>query len=142
MSTSNIERVCFDLNVLIDVAARWQSYPDSAQVFETIVFDPQYEGRWPACAFTTYYYVLAKLITAPRAREFIAHISDSIDMIPFDGDAASLALRLNMNDLEDACIAASAFLGECDLIITRNEKDFSRSPVKAITPTALLSQVA
>jgi predicted nucleic acid-binding protein len=45
---------------------------------------------------------------------------------------------LKISDFEDAIIAAIAMREKTDYIITRNTKDFSKSPVPAITPDTFL----
>ncbi|MFI0348039.1 MAG: hypothetical protein ACH346_04615 [Chthoniobacterales bacterium] len=49
-----------------------------------------------------------------------------------------LALALNFSDLEDAmqCITAACFLAE--VIVTRNLRDYKKSPIKAMSPAEVL----
>lgn len=49
------------------------------------------------------------------------------------------ALTLGLTDLEDAMQASAAIRFGAQMIVTRNLKDFTRSPVKAITPAQLTS---
>jgi len=49
------------------------------------------------------------------------------------------AAELGFNDFEDAVIAAIAVREQSAYIITRDTKDFSKSPVPAITPDAFLA---
>jgi len=44
-----------------------------------------------------------------------------------------------MPDFEDAIIAATALREKADYIITRNAKDYSKSPVPAVTPDEFLA---
>jgi len=43
-----------------------------------------------------------------------------------------------MSDFEDAIIAATALRENAEYIITRNIKDFTQSPIPAITPSDFL----
>jgi hypothetical protein len=47
-------------------------------------------------------------------------------------------VRLAFSDFEDAVTAAAASRAECDYIVTRNAKDFRNSPVRCLTPEAML----
>jgi hypothetical protein len=51
------------------------------------------------------------------------------------------ALELDFTDLEDAVCAAAAEAAGCDLVVTRNRKDFGSSPVTAVDPMTALALV-
>jgi hypothetical protein len=131
--------VLFDLNVLIDVACRWRSFPDSLTLYQQITTRPTDQGALPGCGYTTLYYVMNQMISEARTRAVLVHFCTQLTLIPFTLDVATTAQRLAMADLEDACIAASAFAGGCDVIATRNVGDFTASPIAAKTPTELLA---
>jgi hypothetical protein len=61
-------RVLFDLNVLIDVACRWQSFPDSLTLYQHITASPTDQGALPACGYTTLYYVMNQILNLPMAK--------------------------------------------------------------------------
>jgi PIN domain-containing protein len=132
-------RVLFDLNVLIDVACRWQSFPDSLTLYQHMTASPTDQGAFAGCGYTTLYYIMNQIISEERTRAVLVHFCTQLTMIPFTLDVATTAQRLQMADLEDACIAASAFAGGCDVIASRNVGDFTASPIAAKTPTALLA---
>jgi hypothetical protein len=132
-------RVLFDLNVLIDVACRWQRFPDSLTLYQHITASPTDQGAFAGCGYTTLYYVMNQIINEERTRAVLAHFCTQLTLIPFTLDIATTAQRLQMSDLEDACIAASAFAGGCDVIASRNVDDFTASPIAAKTPTELLA---
>ena len=132
-------RVLFDLNVLIDVACRWQSFPDSLTLYQHITASPTDEGAFAGCGYTTLYYIMNQMISEARTRAVLVHFCTQLTLIPLTLDIATTAQRLQMTDLEDACIAASAFAGGCDVIATRNVGDFTASPIAAKTPTELLT---
>jgi hypothetical protein len=132
-------RVLFDLNVLIDVACRWQRFPDSLTLYQHITTSPTDQGAFAGCGYTTLYYVMNQIISEARTRAVLVHFCTQLTLIPFTLDVATTAQRLQMADLEDACIAASAFAGGCDVIASRNVGDFTASPIAAKTPTELLA---
>jgi hypothetical protein len=132
-------KVLFDLNVLIDVACRWQSFPDSLTLYQHITASPTDQGAFAGCGYTTLYYIMNQIISEERTRAVLVHFCTQLTMIPFTFDVATTAQRLQMADLEDACIAASAFVGGCDVIASRNVGDFTASPIAAKTPTELLA---
>lgn len=58
-----------------------------------------------------------------------------------DAEAVRYAASLPMPDFEDAMQAAAARACGARHIVTRNVKDFERSPVPAITPQEALLQL-
>jgi predicted nucleic acid-binding protein len=46
------------------------------------------------------------------------------------------ALALSFTDFEDAVIVAAARAANCDRIVTRDPREFRKSPVKALTTEA------
>ena len=59
---------------------------------------------------------------------------------PVDTKASDIleAIRMNFSDFEDAVVAATAARENADYIITRNTKDFIKSPVPSISPADFL----
>lgn len=133
-------RVLFDLNVLIDVACRWQRFPDSLTLYQHVLASPVDQGALAGCGYTTLYYVIRQALSEARTRAVLAQFCAELTVIPFTRELAATAQRLQMADLEDACVAASALAGGCDVIASRDVGDFVASPIAAHTPTALLAQ--
>ena len=52
------------------------------------------------------------------------------------------ALAAQWNDFEDACIGSVARRIKATYVVTRNKKDFVRSPIPAVTPTEFLDLIA
>ncbi len=55
-----------------------------------------------------------------------------------DGVVVQEALQLALADFEDAVTAAAGRLAGCEYIVTRDPKGFRGSPVRALTPEALI----
>ncbi len=132
-------RILFDLNVLIDVAGRWQAFPLSLDLYNRVVASPKDEGVFAACGYTTLYYVIHQMLSEERTRAILAQFRQRLILLPFNPRIAAAAHLLQMPDLEDACIAATAYEGRCDVIATRNVADFTTSPIPARTPEGILA---
>ena len=50
------------------------------------------------------------------------------------------AVLSDIPDYEDALLAANANRNRADCIVTRNVKDFAKSPIKAVTPAQFLKE--
>jgi predicted nucleic acid-binding protein len=69
-----------------------------------------------------------------NARPFLRGLMQIVDVAPVGKNEGRRALDLPMTDLEDALQVAAAESWGADLIITRNLRDYRRSPIKAISP--------
>jgi hypothetical protein len=63
-----------------------------------------------------------------------------VDVAAVGKNETRRALDLPMTDLEDALQVAAAESWGADLIITRNLRDYRRSPIKAISPDDFLKK--
>lgn len=135
-------KILLDLNVLIDVACRWEDFPASYELYKAIVSSADHEGCFPACGYTTLYYVINQIVSEPRTREVLDEFRKRLTLLPFTEKTVSAAHLLQMSDLEDACVAATALGGRCNLIATRDTADYAASPIPAMTPDEILADLA
>ncbi|HUE95677.1 MAG TPA: hypothetical protein VMN39_03410, partial [Longimicrobiaceae bacterium] len=71
------------------------------------------------------------------ALEAIDWLLGELAVVPEGREVFLRARSLGMGDFEDAVVAAAAEESGCDQIVTRNVRDFVRSPVLAISPGEL-----
>lgn len=84
-------------------------------------------------------YILAKKMGASATKENIAKLIKIINVLPFEGDIIDLALISNITDFEDAIQNLIAERYNCDVIITRNIKDYKRSTITVLTAEQFLN---
>lgn len=133
--------VLIDLNVLLDVIQRREPhYADSAAVLSRIAAG-ELEGAVAGHAMTTIYYVVAKFSGRHAAEEAIDWILGSMEVVAESRDVLLRARSLDMDDFEDAVVAAAAERAHADRIVTRKLDDFEHAPVPAVTPRELLIEL-
>ena len=130
-----------DTDVLIDVALDRRPHSEAAvRLLERL-------ERGPRSAFfawhsaSNFYYLVAPTRGGAEARAFIADLIQFMAIAPTDTDALRYAASLPMKDFEDAMQVAAARACGATHIVTRNVKDFERSPIPAITPEAALREL-
>ena len=130
-----------DTNVLVDVAL--DRHPNSVAAVELVshlVNDP---GRafvaWQTIA--TFHYLVSQALGNARARELVVFITSFAAVVPTGTESIRYALSLPMGDFEDAMQVAAAQAGGVGHIITRNIRDFTQSPIPAITPEEALREL-
>ncbi|MDR3161780.1 MAG: PIN domain-containing protein, partial [Spirochaetaceae bacterium] len=75
---------------------------------------------------------------AQKSKEAIIGLTTLIGLCDTTVSDIHAALILPLNDFEDAVIAAIAKREKADYIVTRNEADFTGSPVPAVSPANFL----
>ena len=130
-----------DSDILIDAALDREPYAASSSALLVQV----QQGRERACmawhTISNFHYVVARERNALYARRLIADFLEFLEVAPTSAADARYALGLPMADFEDALQAAAARACGARSIVTRNVRDFARSPVPAVTPGDALARI-
>lgn len=131
-------RALLDLNVLLDVIQkRAPHYAASAAVVEAVI-EKRIDGLLAAHAVTTIDYIVGCHRNRAAARRAVDWLLQHFDIAAVDRHILLRARTLDWNDFEDAVVAAAAKHCDCNVIVTRNVRDFPDSPVTVLTPEELL----
>src|SRR5712671_3664730 len=128
-------RILLDTDVILDVALNRESFLRSSQ--DVLRWAEGQPGQ-AAVAWHTLSNV-AYLTVSPR--EFIRQLLEFVEVSPVSTKDARHAVRLPMGDLEDALQAAAALAFEANFIVTRNVRDYRKSPIPAISPSDFVSKL-
>lgn len=127
-------RVCFDTNVVIDILAKSEWVAASAAAYDVANLN-RFDACLPAASVPDIAYILQRRgLSAKRVREKLPNLLEMFDILDVTASDCQQAIASDMNDLEDAIIAASAQRNGVDLIITRDEQGFKNAPVASMTP--------
>ena len=134
-------RVLFDSNVIIDaISSRPQSNEASKQLF-LLASSRDIEGYLVSKQITDIHYCLRKYVSSEDKRcEFISFLLEAFQIIPLEKADLQKALTLRMKDYEDAVLVAASSRSSIDFIVTNDQKDFSSSRVKILTPQEALGK--
>jgi len=127
-----------DTDVLIDVALDRSPHADASVELLRLL-----ESR-PRSAFVAWhslsnlYYLVRPKRGGAEVRGFIDDLTRFVLVAPTDTDALRYALNMRIPDFEDAMQIAAAESCGAEVIVTRNEKHFQRSPIPARTPAEML----
>ncbi len=130
-----------DTDVLLDVALDREPHADAAAE----ILDRLERGRESAFiawhSVSNFYYLVAPSRGGPGARGFILDLIRFVAVAETDTSAVRYAAELPMRDFEDALQVAAARACGARHIVTRNVKDFDRSPIPALTPAEALHEL-
>ena len=126
-------KMLLDCDVLLDVyLAREPHVSASSQLMD---WAEEHPGR---CCIAWHTASNLDFILKGGARAQIEGLLDYVDVPATGGKALRDALQYQMNDFEDAMQVAAATVAGAQLIVTRNTRDFRKSPIKAMSPAEIL----
>lgn len=133
-----MKRILFDVNVILDVLLDRSPHATASAAVWAAVETGVAEGLLAAHALTTIHYLIRKEAGAAKAKGIIFATLKVFGVAAVDGAVIQEALHVSGSDFEDAVTAASARLARCDYIVTRDPKGFRGSPVRSLTPEAVV----
>lgn len=125
-------KVLVDTNVVLDVLLDRKPFSRSAIVLFGLIERSVVEGCLCATTVTTIHYLLRQSLTENEARAAVGRLLSVFEIAPVNRPVIERALRIKMNDFEDAILAVSGELVGASVVITRNAKDFKHAPIKAV----------
>ena len=137
-----MKRILFDVNVVLDVLLDRQPYAEPSAAVWAAVETGISKGMLAAHAVTTIHYLVRKEMGNTKAKRTISAILRVFEVAAVDGAVVEEALQLPFSDFEDAVTAAAARLAGCECIVTRDPKGFRESPVRSLTPEAVMPLLA
>lgn len=132
--------ILVDTNVFVDVALNREPFVEDSRRF----LNELSQSRRRAFVSTHSLVDLQRIIKSeyPQGRsvQYVLDVIETVDVVEMNRSSIRYAASLNMPDFEDAVQAAAAMVCGARQIVTRNLKDFKRSPVPALTPGEILAE--
>jgi predicted nucleic acid-binding protein len=133
-----MKRILFDTNVVLDVLLDLKPHAEASAALWARVETRISEGMLAAHAITTIHYLVRKERCNIKARRIGSAILRVFRVAAVDGAVIQEALQLPFSEFEDAVTAVAARVAGCECIVTRDPKGFRGSPVRALTPEAVI----
>ncbi len=134
--------VLIDLNVWLDVFQERLPYYHASALTLSKSLEGFFVAIVPAHALTTLHYLISKKSGTSKANEVIDIMLMNFTVAPISQKTFQRARELSAADFEDSVVMASAEEMNCHYIITRNRKDFLKSPIQTLSPNEFLIQLA
>lgn len=127
-------KVCFDSNVVIDIATKSEWFLNSYTAYDVAALR-KFDAYISASSMSDIVYVLHRRgLTNTEAVNTVPLLLEAFDVFDVSRSDCEQAYCSPMTDYEDALLAFAAKRNGVDLIITRNTRDFKDSPVNALDP--------
>lgn len=129
-------RLLIDINIVLDVVFQRPGEPASSTLIATCGSQHQAWLAWHSVA--TLAYLIERERSRPIAREIVTGLLSWARVATTGHEDAVRALHLQMSDFEDALQISAALACGADYIVTRNGRDFAKSPLPALSPEDFL----
>ena len=126
-------KVLVDTDVVLDVLLDRDPFAEGSRQLWAAIERGAAHGFLAAHTLTTVHYLVRQSKGTRVARDVVSLLLQVFGVATVDEGVLNRAVQLGFTDFEDAVSSAAAEGAGCDLIATRNTKDFKRSPVVAVT---------
>lgn len=134
-------KVLFDTNVLLDVFLKRDPFFEASTQLLALAEQGKIEGWMCATTVTTIHYLLVKSIGRKKAVIHLRQLLKILHVSRVTGVVLEGALESDFTDFEDAVLYHSALQEGLDIVLTRNQKDFSKSSLPVYSPSEFLKAV-
>lgn len=136
-------KVYVDTNILIDLVCSREEFLADAQYLFSCGYAGKIQLVISALSFVNTVYIGRKYhFSIEDVKESLTRIASFIEIAGLTGDVVTWALSCDWTDCEDATQYQSALSSNCDCIVTRNKKDYSKSTLPVYSVDELRNKVS
>lgn len=133
--------ILLDTDVLIDLALDRDPHAGPAAELLDLLERRQRRAFVAWHTLSNFYYLVSPIRGKREARDFLVDLTRFVTVAPSDTEGLRFAAALPMEDFEDAMQVAAARACGASFIVTRNTRDYRRSPVPALTPAGAAAEL-
>ncbi|MDC3132681.1 PIN domain-containing protein [Flavobacteriaceae bacterium] len=135
------KRVFIDTNVMLDFLGERKPFYESIAKIATLGEQKILTLVVSPISFATVNYFLSKFEDSKTAKEKLRKFNVLSEICSIDKHTIEKGLNSSFKDFEDALQYFSATESKCELIISRNGKDFKKSLIPVMTPFEFLKSL-
>lgn len=134
-------KILVDTNILLDVLIqRRPFFQDSARVW-SLIHDGLFEGYVSAISVNNLYYIVRKLRDKETAEVFVDDLLRDFEVASLTKNILRQARTVAGKDYEDSIQYFSAIQEGCEILLTRNKKDFPSTGLQLLSPSEFLKSL-
>ena len=135
------KRIFIDTNVMLDFLGERNPFYESIAKIATLAEKKKLTIVVSPISFATVNYFLSKFENSTIAREKLRKFKIISEICSLGEQTIEKGLNSSFKDFEDALQYFSATESECDIILTRNGKDFKKSLLPFMTPDEFIKSL-
>lgn len=134
-------RLFIDTNVMLDLLSERMPFYNPIAKIATLADKGQLTLVVSALSFATSNYFLAKFENAEKAKDKLRKFKIISEISTVDESIIEKGLSSNFSDFEDSLQYFCAIQSECNILITRNGKDYKNSQIPIMTADEFLKSI-
>lgn len=132
-------KAILDTNIVLDVLLERRPFVEPAAKMFGLAEHNQFNGMLCATTVTTVHYLLSQAFPREEARQVLSKLLSLFDVAAVNRHVIERALDSGIRDFEDAVLSEAGQLAGAECIITRNARDFRKSPLRILDPAEFLA---
>ena len=133
-----MQKIFLDTNIVLDFLGEREGFYEPAAKILTLADQKKIEIYTSPTSISNTYYLLSRFENTKIALEKIRKFKVLCSISMMDDEVIEKAINSNFKDFEDAMQYFSALASNCDLIVTRNEKDFKNALIPVLNGESYL----
>lgn len=135
-------RILVDTNVILDLLAKRAPFHQESEQIFSLADLGGVELLVSSLSIVNAHYILNEMIKSKDARSVIARFKVLVKVFELNDKIVELALNdEQFQDFEDGIQYYTAVESQCELIVTRNLKDFRCSAIPVMSPKEYLAKL-
>ena len=134
-------RLFWDTNVMLDFLGERDPFYISAAKIASLADKREIRIVASALSYATISYFLTKFEGIEKTKDKLRKFKVISEICELDEIIIEKGLNSDFSDFEDSLQYYSALRTECNIIITRNGKDFKKSQIPVMTPDEYLNGI-
>jgi predicted nucleic acid-binding protein len=134
-------RIFVDTNIMLDLLGERVPYYDSIAKIATLADKGSVTLIVSALSYATVYYLLSKYESNEATKEKLRKFKVISEISALDEMTIEKGLNSDFSDFEDSLQYYSAIKSESNIILSRNQKDFSRSEIPVMSADEYLVSI-
>jgi predicted nucleic acid-binding protein len=136
-----IDRLFLDTNVVLDLLGERKPFYNSVAKIATLADKGKVNLIVSALSYSTVFYLLSKFESNEAVKEKLRKFKVIAETSELTNKIIDKGLSSKFSDFEDALQYHCAIKLDCNILITRNEKDFKGSEIPVMTPDEYLKSL-
>jgi predicted nucleic acid-binding protein len=125
--------VFVDTDIIYDLLAKRDPYYQAAAGLFTLADEEKIEISISALSIANIHYLISKQLSGEQAKQILRKFRLLVHIVPLNEKIIDLALNSDFSDSEDAIQYYCAIENECNILITRNLKDYKKAQITVMT---------
>ena len=134
-------KLFWDTNVMLDFLGERDPFYITSAKIATLADKREIKIIVSALSYATISYFLTKYEGLKKTKDKLRKFKVISEICELDELIIEKGLNSDFSDFEDSLQYFSALRTECDIIITRNGKDFKKSQIPIMTPDEFLNSI-